>query len=63
MQHVGWQARTAEVLDTLAPELSARLASTMTTLALPGPIDASEGDENRTAGDVGFGWLTPFLKA
>jgi NAD(P)-dependent dehydrogenase (short-subunit alcohol dehydrogenase family) len=60
---LGWQARTAEVLDTLAPELSARLASTVTALALPGPIDASEGDENRTAGDVGFGWLTPFLKA
>jgi NAD(P)-dependent dehydrogenase (short-subunit alcohol dehydrogenase family) len=60
---LGWQARTAEVLDTLAPELSARLASTVTALVLPGPIAASEGDENRTAGDVGFGWLTPFLKA
>lgn len=60
---LGWQARTAEVLDTLAPEVSARVASAVTERALPGPVDASEGDENRTAGDVGFGWLTPFLKA
>jgi short-subunit dehydrogenase len=59
---LGWQARTAEVLDTLAPELSARLASAVTELALPGPVDASQGDENRSAADVGFGWLTPFLK-
>jgi NAD(P)-dependent dehydrogenase (short-subunit alcohol dehydrogenase family) len=59
---LSWQARTAEVLDTLAPELSARLAAAATALALPGPINASEGDEQRTAGDVGFGWLTPFLR-
>jgi NAD(P)-dependent dehydrogenase (short-subunit alcohol dehydrogenase family) len=58
---LGWQARAAELVDTLAPEVSARVASTVTRLALPGPADPGTGDEGRVAGDVGFGWLTPFL--
>jgi NAD(P)-dependent dehydrogenase (short-subunit alcohol dehydrogenase family) len=58
---LGWQARAAEVVDTLAPELSARVASAITSLALPAPAPSAEGDEGRMADDVGFGWLTPFL--
>jgi short-subunit dehydrogenase len=58
---LGWQARAAEVVDTLAPELSALVASAITSLALPAPVSSAEGDEGRMAGDVGFGWLTPFL--
>jgi NAD(P)-dependent dehydrogenase (short-subunit alcohol dehydrogenase family) len=58
---LGWQARMAEIVDTLAPEISARVASTIAERALPGPIEAAIGDEGRVAGEVGFGWLTPFL--
>jgi NAD(P)-dependent dehydrogenase (short-subunit alcohol dehydrogenase family) len=58
---LGWQARAAEVVDTLAPELSARMASAVTELVLPRPVEAATAGESRIAGDVGFGWLTPLL--
>jgi NAD(P)-dependent dehydrogenase (short-subunit alcohol dehydrogenase family) len=57
---VGWQARAAELLDVVAPEISSRLASAVTSL-LPAPTERDEANEGRMAGDVGFGWLTPFL--
>jgi NAD(P)-dependent dehydrogenase (short-subunit alcohol dehydrogenase family) len=58
---LGWQARAAELIDAVAPEVSARVAQAVTGALLPGPVNTAAADRGRVAGDVGFGWLTPFL--
>lgn len=58
---IGWQARAAEIIDTLAPEVVAGAAAIATATLLPGPIDTQGASEDRIAGDVGFGWVQHFL--
>lgn len=58
---IGWQARAAEILDALAPEVLAGAAAMATATLLPGPVDTSAASEDRVAGDVGFGWVQHFL--
>ena len=57
----GLQARVAEVLNALAPNTAAAVASAAVRTFLPGPSDESDGDATRAARDVGFGWLEPLL--
>jgi len=57
----GIQARTAEILNTVAPELFAEMTSLVTRAVLPGPAGTPAGDDAKLATDVGFGWLSPFL--
>jgi NAD(P)-dependent dehydrogenase (short-subunit alcohol dehydrogenase family) len=57
----GIQARLAEMLNAVAPEFVATLASLVTRGLLPGPADTPSGDQSRVAGEVGFGWLSPFV--
>ena len=57
----GIQARAAEVLNAVAPNTTAALASAAVRTVLPGPTDGAEGNRTRTAQDVGFGWITPLL--
>jgi NAD(P)-dependent dehydrogenase (short-subunit alcohol dehydrogenase family) len=57
----GIQARAAEVLNVVAPNTTAALASAAVRTVLPGPTDGVEGNRTRTAQDVGFGWMTPLL--
>jgi NAD(P)-dependent dehydrogenase (short-subunit alcohol dehydrogenase family) len=56
----GIQARVAEVMNIVAPELTAELAAVVTRL-LPGPVDAPEADRGRRSSEVGFGWMSPLL--
>ncbi len=57
----GVQARVAELLNIVAPELTATVASIVTRHLLPGPSAAPSADLLREAREVGFGWLTPLL--
>jgi NAD(P)-dependent dehydrogenase (short-subunit alcohol dehydrogenase family) len=57
----GIQARAAEILNTVAPNTTAALASAAVRTVLPGPSNASDGDRTRAASDVGFGWLEPLM--
>jgi short-subunit dehydrogenase len=57
----GIQARLAEVLNIVAPELTAAAASIVTRHLLPGPSSAPSADQLREAREVGFGWLAPLL--
>ena len=57
----GVQARLAEMMNIIAPELTAALASSVTTHLLPRPTDPVKGDRPRDTHEVGFGWMTPFL--
>jgi NAD(P)-dependent dehydrogenase (short-subunit alcohol dehydrogenase family) len=57
----GVQARVAEVLNVVAPGLSAAVARLVTSYVLPGPSSAASADALREARAIGFGWLMPLL--
>jgi hypothetical protein len=51
----------AEVLNVVAPGLSAAVARLVTSYVLPGPSSAASADALREARAIGFGWLMPLL--
>jgi NAD(P)-dependent dehydrogenase (short-subunit alcohol dehydrogenase family) len=57
----GIQARIAEVLNVVAPELTSMLSSLAVRGVLPRPGETPSADQLKTATDVGFGWMAPFL--
>jgi NAD(P)-dependent dehydrogenase (short-subunit alcohol dehydrogenase family) len=57
----GIQARVAELLNVIAPELVAVMSSVVAGALLPAPADTPSGDQLRMSSDVGFGWMSPFL--
>lgn len=57
----GIQARLAEVVNAMAPELSAAIAAFVTRRLLPAPSASPSADRLREARDVGFGWLSTLL--
>jgi NAD(P)-dependent dehydrogenase (short-subunit alcohol dehydrogenase family) len=57
----GIQARFAEMINAIAPNTTAAMASAAVRTVLPGPSDESDGDTTRPAHEVGFGWMTPLL--
>jgi NAD(P)-dependent dehydrogenase (short-subunit alcohol dehydrogenase family) len=57
----GVQARVAEILNVLAPELTAAVSAFVVRRVLPGPSQSPSADHLRPAHEIGFGWLAPFL--
>ena len=57
----GLQFRLAEIGQVLAPRFAAALKGLLAGHVLPGPSGTREGQRRRSAADVGFGWLTPFM--
>ena len=57
----GLQARTAEILNAVAPNTTAAMSATAVRAVLPGPSEDSLGDVTRTTHEVGFGWMRPLL--
>lgn len=55
------QACVAEVLNIVAPEMSAAVSTLVTRHLLPGPSSAPWADILREARYVGFGWSSPLL--
>ena len=57
----GVQARVAEIVNVVAPELTAAISAAVASYVLPGRSTAPEGDRARPAHEVGFGWVSPLL--
>jgi NAD(P)-dependent dehydrogenase (short-subunit alcohol dehydrogenase family) len=57
----GIQARIAEILNVVAPELTSMLSSLAVRGVLPRPGETPSADQLKTATDVGFGWMAPLL--
>ena len=57
----GIQARVAEIVNIVAPELSAGVASAIASHVLPAPAAAPQGERTLTGREVGFSWLTPLM--
>lgn len=58
---LGWQARAADIANTIAPELTAAVAALLVTHVLPGPAARPQGDVLRRLGELDTGWVQPFL--
>ncbi len=56
-----YQFRLLEIADTLAPGVAAAVKAAIVSMLLPGPSRSSDGHVRRSAGEIGFGWLTPLL--
>jgi NAD(P)-dependent dehydrogenase (short-subunit alcohol dehydrogenase family) len=54
------QFRLAEIGNVVAPEFAAALKSAVVT-QLPGPTGDAGGRVRRSTGEVGFGWMEPYL--
>lgn len=54
-----WQARVAQIITALTPEVSAALASFVTAMVLPHPV--AEASPLRRIADVDLKWATPLL--
>jgi short-subunit dehydrogenase len=54
---LGWQARMVEIAQAVAPSLTTDLMASVASRLLPGPSDASDGDEARRLGDIDTGWI------
>jgi hypothetical protein len=57
----GIQARVAEIVNIVAPELSAGVASAVASHVLPAPAAAAQGERVLTGREVGFSWLAPLM--
>jgi NAD(P)-dependent dehydrogenase (short-subunit alcohol dehydrogenase family) len=57
----GWQARTAEVLNAVAPEVVAAAMSAAAAMILPGPDQSGEGAEARLSRDLDLGSVASIL--
>ena len=57
----GLQFRLAEIVEAVAPQLTAAVKAVIAGWLLPGPAADAHGTSRRSTADVGFGWLTPFL--
>ena len=51
----GWPSRTAEVVQSVAPELTAALGAAAVRLMLPSPSDQADGDRSRPSRELDLG--------
>lgn len=57
----GWPSRAAEVVQALAPELSAGIATAAVRFVLPSPAQGQAGDLGRASSDIDLGRLARLL--
>ena len=52
----GWQARTAQIVNVLAPEVAAAVAAAATAWLLPAPASTTRGEAQQRSLDLDLGW-------
>jgi NAD(P)-dependent dehydrogenase (short-subunit alcohol dehydrogenase family) len=58
---LGWQARAAQMVNVLAPELAATAAAAAATWLLPAPAETSRGNEQQRSLDLDLGWASSLM--